>query len=213
MEVLAMPYVIRPPVRKMSLAGVLAAVVLCMLLAPAASRADTTSTAQCPNVNLLNPFGIFGDGANYTPVANGDFENGLGDWSVYGGNVVSGNEPYNIGNSTDSNSLSIQSGGKAVSPAFCVDTGYPYFRFFARNQNGFSSLMKVKARWTVGDQTVEETLGYLLGGNYKSWSVSDLLPLCDRVDLQNGTQQVRLVFMSLTGNWQIDDIYIDPYRR
>ena len=108
-----MPYVIRPPVRKMSLAGVLAAVVLCMLLAPAASKADVTST-QCPDVSLLNPFGIFGDFANYTPVANGDFENGLGDWSVYGGNVVSGNEPYNIGNSTDSNSLLIQPGGKAV---------------------------------------------------------------------------------------------------
>ena len=208
-----MPYVIRPPVRKMSLAGVLAAVALCMLLAPAASRADTTSSGQCPDVNLLNPFGIFGDLANYTPVANGNFENGLGDWSVYGGNVVSGNEPYYIGNSSDSNSLLVQNGGKAVSSAFCVDTGYPYFRFFARNQNGSSSLMKVKARWTVGDVPVEETLGYLYGGSYKYWSVSDLLPLCDRVDLQNGTQQVRLVFMSLSGSWQIDDVYIDPYRR
>jgi hypothetical protein len=198
----------------MSLAGALVAVVLCLLLAPAMSKADTTSSSQCPDVSLSNPFGIFGDLANYTPVADGHFENGTGDWSLYGStSVVPVNEPYFIRSSSDSNSLQIGSGAKAVSSAFCVDTGYPYFRFFARNPSGGFGTLKVKARWTVGDYQQEETLGYLWGASYRSWSVSDLLPLCDRIDLQNGTQNVRLVFQSLSGTWQIDDVLIDPYRR
>jgi hypothetical protein len=198
----------------MSLAGALVAVVLCLLLAPAMSKADTTSNAQCPDVSLANSFSIFGDLANYTPVADGHFENGLGDWSVSGSaSVVPVNEPYYIRSGGDSNSLQIRDGAKAVSSAFCVDTGYPYFRFFARNPSGGFGTLKVKARWTVGDTQQEETLGYLWGASYRSWSVSDMLPLCDRIDLQNGTQTVRLTFQSLSGNWQIDDVYIDPYRR
>jgi hypothetical protein len=216
-----MPYVIRPPVRRMSLIGAIFSVLLCMLLAPALSKADTTSTstAQCPDVSLANTFSTFGDLANYTPVADGHFENGLGGWSVFGGGYIAGgNEPWYIRSLTDSSNLTIKDGGPAadggaVSPAFCVDTGYPYFRFFARNPGRGEGTLQVNARWTVGQTQYEEALGTLYGGSYKSWAVSTLLPLADRIDLQNGTQNVQLVFKATKGTWQIDDVYIDPYRR
>ena len=216
-----MPYVIRPPVRKMSLAGALAMILLCALATASPSRADYSTDAVgatapgCGPVALSNPFSIFGDYADYSIVDDGHFESGVGGWSLYGAGIVNGNESFRVRSASDSKSLSISTWGKAVSGAFCVDTNYPHFRFFAQHSDGPIGLLLVRARWTAGDGLHEESLALLRGSQYRSWGATEMLPLAEKVALSEsgGTQSVRLVFIPLAGSWQIDDVYIDPYRR
>ena len=75
--------------------------------------------------------------------------------------------------------------------------------------------MWVRARWTEEDDVDYETLGFLAGSDHRSWSPTEMLPLAERLRLtdRSRTQHVRLVFTPLVGTWQIDDVYIDPYRR
>jgi hypothetical protein len=221
MEVLAMPYVIRPPVRKLQAAAFLAVALICALMVPALARADdddddsSYSLSACGPVQVSNPFSIFGDYADYSLVEDGHFESGHGDWSRSGAYVVSGNESYYVRSAADDSSLSIRSWGRATSPRFCVDTNYPHFRFFARHSAGTYGLLWVRARWTEDDDVESATLGFLSGSDFVSWAPTEMLPLAEKLDLtdRRRTQHIKLVFTSLAGTWQIDDVYVDPYRR
>lgn len=213
-----MPYVIRPPVRKMSLAGALAFVAICTLLGPSAARADdddsSYSRSACGPVAVSNPFSIFGDYLDYTLVDGGDFESGADDWSLNRAGLVDGNESYYVGGDADTSSLRIGMFGKATSRPFCVDYRYPHFRFFARSEGPYGLLL-VRARWTEDDDVEHETLGILAGSDHRSWSPTEMLPLAEVLRLTDRmeTQHVRLVFTPLLGSWLIDDVYVDPYRR
>jgi hypothetical protein len=211
-----MPYVIRPPVRKMSLAGALAFIALCTLLAPSPARAEhrDRNRSVCGPVEVSNPFSVFGDHLDYSLVDGGDFESDADGWSLSRARVVSGNESYYVGGAEDTSSLSIGMFGKAASPSFCVDYRYPHFRFFAQSE-GPHGLLLVRARWTDDDDVEHESLGLLAGSDFQSWAPTDMLPLARRLRLtdRRRTQHVRLVFTSLLGSWQIDDVYVDPYRR
>ena len=70
-----------------------------------------------------------------TACPGGSFESGTNGWSLTGASVVAGNEPWKVGGSADSKSLSAPR-GQAVSPAFCVGIEHPTFRFFARRTSG-----------------------------------------------------------------------------
>ena len=101
-----MPYVIRPPVRRMWVAGLAAALATLALMAPASSKADTLA---CDLPTLSNPFAAFGDVDSYVLVPDGGFEAGASGWSLSSGaDVVSGNENSYVGSSSDSSSLSIK---------------------------------------------------------------------------------------------------------
>ena len=217
-----MPYVIRPPVRKMSLALAFAAAVICSVLVPTFAQADDDDggsygsyESRCPDISVSTPFSIFGDLSDYALVDGGDFESGVESWSLSRASVVSGNESYYVGGTGHGKALSIQPFGKATSSRLCVDYRYPHFRFFARHTDGPFGLLIVRARWTEGDDTEYATLGLLGSSGYASWSPTNLLPLAERLSLtdRNGTQHIRLVFTPLAGTWEIDDVYVDPYRR
>lgn len=213
-----MPYVIRPPVRKMSLAGALAFVAICTLLAPSPARADygdSSYSSACGPVPISHPFSVFGDFSDYTLIDGGNFETDADGWSLSRAGIVSGNESYYVGGEADTSSLRIGMFGKATSRRFCVDYRYPHFRFFAKLAEGSHGLLLVGARWTEGDDVGYATLGILAGSDHRSWAPTEMLPLADLLRLtdQGRTQHVRLVFTSLLGSWQIDDVYVDPYRR
>src|SRR4051794_25094196 len=83
--------------------------------APAASAGLLVSSAQsCASEQFSQPFGKWGDKANYTPVPGGAFESGQKAWTLSGGaKVATGNESYKVRSSTDSQSLYIPAGGVA----------------------------------------------------------------------------------------------------
>lgn len=207
-----MPYVIRPPLPKSRVAGLIGAAALAFCALPA------VADAACPTTPTTKAFQRFGDTADYSLVSNGHFESGTSGWSLTKSSVVTGNESYKVRSSSDSKSLAIQPTGVAVSPAFCVGVEHPSFRFFGRRTSGTWGVLNVKLRWTGSDGRTNETVvGSLSGDPYKSWQPTPSLPLATTLPLsQSGqTASVRLVFdpEDYGGAWTIDDVYVDPYRR
>jgi hypothetical protein len=206
----------------MALAGA-AAVALFMLLAPASSQARDPDPSSCDPTAVTDPFAIFGDPSDYSLVQGGDFESGAAGWSLDDAQIVSGNESYYVNGESDSSSLLINRHGRAVSPSFCVDTSYPHLRFFARSLDRPQGQLTVRARWHSGNRMKERTLGTvkidkkLSAINFDTWRASEQVPLASKVDVNRpgDTGIVQLVFTTSgdSGDWLIDDVYVDPYRR
>jgi hypothetical protein len=188
------------------------------IAAPAANAGLLVSTAEsCDTQQFSNPFSRWGDGADYTPVPGGDFEVGSKGWTLSGGaKLVSGNETYKVGGSTDARSLQIPAGGVATSPAMCVGLTEPTIRWFQKQ----SSLLGLTGAMTVSVLT-ETSLGLVVetpvgaGLLNTSWSPSltgviltNLLPL-----LPDNKTAVAFRFRAVTGTWTVDDVYVDPYQR
>jgi hypothetical protein len=184
--------------------------------APASAGLLVSTARNCAANTLTQPFAGFGDRAWYTSVPGGSFESGGAAWTLSGGaKIVSGNEPWNVGARTDSRSLSLPAGATATSPAMCVGLGEPTLRYFAKA----SSLLGLTGAMTV-DVLTETSLGLVVpvpllpGLLTNSWRpslttpvIANLLPL-----LPGQKTAVAFRFHALTGNWGLDDIYVDPYK-
>jgi hypothetical protein len=204
-----MPIVLQPRVRR-RLGRLAALTVAAMFAVPAAAFASS-----CPAQATTTPFTQWGDTASYFSVADGNFESPLSGsgWIVAGGQRTPGNEPFYVGSSSDSHSLTIEGERTAVSPAFCIDDSMPYFRFFA---HALGSIGELQVRLLV--QTATGPLSLPIGqalnltaGSMANWGPTGQLNLADNATGQSALG--RLVFR-VTGraSWQIDDIYVDPYR-
>ena len=210
-----MPYVIRR-LRKMSTNIALAGAALSLLMAfTAVAEADA---AGCRKAQSSQVFSRFGDLSYYTLLSGGSFESGTTGWSLTGASVVAGNESYFIGGATHTRSLRIAAPGEVVGPSFCADSERPHFRFFAKRVSGSTGQLNVKLRW-VNDsrQVVYSSVATLNLADYPAWKPTPNLALATRLALNavDQTRTVQLVF-DVTGSdavWQIDDVYIDPYRR
>jgi hypothetical protein len=180
------------------------------------------ASAGCPSAPLSQPFAQFGDNANYTLAPGGAFEGGVAGWTAPAGllglgqtaaTVGSGNESYNLVPGT--HSLSVPANGTAVSPWFCISSEYPTFRFFARQPGGASSSpLSVSLRWlNVLGVVVDTSAGSLNGTS--AWAPSPTMKLGNSVALwmPGSTLQVQLVYHAGAGSYQVDDVYLDPYRR
>ena len=185
--------------------------------APASAGILTASERDCGDETLTQPFAQFGDRANYKLVRNGSFETGTGGWTLVGGaKVVSGNEPWKVGGSDDGKSLVLPAGSTAISPVSCVGLAEPTMRFFVKKNRapllGISTLaVSVYVKTSLG-VTVPVPVGVVLAnGQWKPTPpmliVANLLPL-----LPGDRTPVAFQFTPLLGDWQIDDVYVDPYR-
>jgi hypothetical protein len=205
-----MPYVMDwPPKRVLAVA----LVGLAMLIAAPVASADSGS---CPVPPSSPVFSQFGDGASYALVPGGNFEGSTAGWTLNGASVVSGNEPWYVGDSSDSQSLNIPAGGEAVSPSFCVTNAFPNWRLFAlANPNQWwHSGLRVSIQWTdENGNSGQVPVTYLPSDSFGQWEPTRSLLL--GALLQDGTtMQARLVFDAGSGgSWNIDDVYVDPYAK
>ena len=172
--------------------------------------------AACPTAPTTKAFSQFGDTADYSLAPNGAFETGSTGWSLSGASLANGNETYMVHGSADSKSLAITPTGRAVSPAFCVDTTKPTFRLFAKRTSGTWGVLSVRLRFKDSTGATNETVvGSIDTGT--SWAPSASLNLAQPLGLWNSGQtlSVQLVFdpEDYGGAWAIDDIYIDPYKK
>lgn len=190
------------------------------IAAPAANAGVLVASAGgCPTHTLTQPFAPWGDGNSYFLAPGGAFENGDPAWALAGGaKVVSGNEPFQVNGSNDSHSLYLPQGATATSPTVCVGITSPSIRWFAKEQ---ASLLGITGAVTV-DVLFEDSLGNVIsapvagaGALNTSWSPSlpgvvtaSLLPL-----LPGQQTPVEFRFRALSGNWSIDDVYVDPLQR
>jgi len=199
--------------------ALVAAIATTALAAPAANAGLLVSSAEsCDTQTYSKPFAKWLDYMTYTPVPGGSFEAGAKPWTLSGSRVVSGNETHYVNSRNDTRSLSIPQGNSATSPAMCVGLDEPTLRFFAKQGGGLlgtaTSTMAVTVEFeTSAGLIVSAPVGVVAANS--GWQpslpmlvVANLLPL-----MPDDTTAVRFRFTAVTGNWQIDDVYVDPYRR
>jgi hypothetical protein len=170
------------------------------------AHAGLVSFSSCDNSQLSQPFSQWGDFDYYKLAPGGD--GSLGGWSLEGGaQRVSGGEPWNVSGSA-SNSLSLPAGSTATSPQTCVNAAYPTFRLFDLSGTpGSSAAVSV----VYNGQSIP--VGVLTAGT--SWSPTlPMTTLSAIPGLTNGgTANVSLQFTGVSGNVQVDDVFVDPWGR
>jgi hypothetical protein len=195
------------------LAGLCAVFTACFaLVGVAGATADSSGGSDCSPA-LSQPFLPWLDPGNYFLAPGGNFESGAGGWSLAGASVVSGNEPWKVGGGSDSHSLRVPSGAHATAPATCIGLADPTVRFFARNTAplGLGTLV-VTADVSAAGLDVRVPVGVVTGGS--SFEPTLPLPLLANLTspLPGSTGTVTLEFTALGGSWQIDDVYVDPFK-
>lgn len=168
---------------------------------PAAAQASLINLNTCNTSSLSQPFAPWGDNASYELAPAGDFESS--GWHLYGdAAVVPGSEPFAATGTLGQSSLSLPAGSSATSPLTCVDAAYPTVRMFV----GGTGTAAVSVVWNG----VPIPAGVAVAGG--SWTPT--LPMVTQSAilglLSGGTAQVTIAVTALTGNPQIDDVFIDP---
>jgi hypothetical protein len=201
-------------IRRVTLAAITAVAMTGAIAAPANAGILTASADDCGDESLSQPFAVFGDQHQYKLVQGGSFEGTLEDWTVIGGaKVVSGNEPWKVGGSEDGKSLVLPAGSSVITPPACVGLQEPTLRFFAKKNRGLLSTLAVSVyvKTSLG-LVVPVPVGVVTGGG--QWKptpqmliVANLLPL-----LPGDRTPVAFQFTPLLGDWQIDDVFVDPMK-
>jgi hypothetical protein len=184
-------------------------------LVPATAQAKRTHAPRthgvaCQSSKVFQ--GIDGDSRLYTLVSQGALE-AAGGWSLVGGAALAdGNESEFVHDQGDSKSLALPQGSSATTRLRCIGRAFPTFRFFARNTGDAASTLRVDAAFRRNGRVRTVTLGHVSAG--AAWTASEPLVLGAGSALRSQVNgQVRLTFTPEgAGAWQIDDVYVDPYR-
>ena len=175
-----------------------------------------SAAASCPAQPASTPFQQWGDTNSYFLVPGGSLEGTLDDigWNLSNASLSQGNEPFSVGGPGDGQSLTINGGGSATTPFFCVDNSMAAMRFFAQ-QTAPSSDLQVEAVVRTRHGEVVKPIGHLTDGSTPWWAPTD--------PIDPGAGQLpawRTIMVALrfevpsadSSSWQIDDVYVDPYR-
>lgn len=183
---------------------------LAILALPGPVQAST----GCPERPLDRTFLPWLDPAWYTQAPNGGFESGSG-WTLErGAVVVDGSSPFLVGGSEDARSLALPAGSSATSSAMCIGVEHPTLRFFARNTGDPTSVLTVSVvfRDLLG---VRRSLPVGFVTARSSWAPTPIVPVVVNLLSALGDQQVAFRFTAADGRgeWTIDDVYVDPYKK
>jgi hypothetical protein len=188
-------------------------VVLLGLLAGLGGTQNAVAASGCPG-SLTTPFSGFGDTNQYMQAPGGSFEGSLSGWTLSGGSkITSGNEPFYVTSKKDSHSLTIPAGGSATTPPICLTVTSPLARFFAKGGNA-SSPLNVEVLQTTFLGAYQLPLAQLAASS--TWTATPQIYLYSNLTAlasPSGTVNVQLRFSNPgTASWQIDDVYVDPWK-
>jgi hypothetical protein len=192
--------------RRIGLAGILAFAAL------ASAGPSAALAAGCPSQPLSQTFLPWLDVAWYVPAPDGGFEGGAEDWSLNGGaTLVDGNNPYLSGE----RALALPGGASATTAPMCIGVEHPTIRLFARNTGAPSSSLAVSVVFSDPLLGVTRSLPVGLIGAGDAWSPTPVLPVVVNLLSLLGDQQASFRFTALDdrGEWTIDDVYVDPYKK
>lgn len=151
-------------------------------------------------------FSSWGDPRAYVLGPDGGFEAGGVGWTFEGGaEVVAGNETSYLNDTSDSQSLALPQGSSATSPSFCIGQETPFARAMARNSGGALRVETIFPGLGVVRQTVI--------GKRTEWSPTRPLLLGGGLAAAAGANSAQIRLKPLSGSWQVDDFYIDPFAR
>ena len=187
------------------------------LLAPAGTASAgllSQSAGPCPSYPLSQPFAKWLDPMNYTLAPGGAFESSAGLTLTGGARIVSGNEPNYLNSTTDKSSVLIPRGGTVTTGPICVGLDKPTIRFFAKRPSfALLPLLTVEGVFTTrsGGTASLPMVGVPLAGN--SWSPQLPFVTTGAVLELGDTTMMRFRIRAVSGDWQVDDLYVDPWRR
>jgi hypothetical protein len=182
---------------------------------PAAERGDGTAAgrAGCDG-EATHPFLRWLDPAAYVRAPGGDFEGPSG-WDLAGrAAVVRGNEPFRVGGRHHSFSLLLRDGASATTPPVCVGLLHPTLRFFATGGAG-RSWLRVEVVYRTLAGPASHVVAVL--PPRARWSPTLPLPFLANAlgltALDAPTTTVKFRFTATGGApWQVDDVYVDPWK-
>lgn len=186
-------------------------------VALAATAFSATAAQACNYTGAEQVFSPWGDQHSYVLAPDGGFEAGGQGWLLGGGaTTVAGNESFYLNGAGDSRSLSLPAGSVAVSPSICMSIDTPIIRLFARNTGDPSSGLRVEATYTLLGLLRTKAISTVYAG--PDWAPSQQLSTVLSLSTVVGTLvpssiQVRIAPVGSGGNWQIDDLYVDPFAR
>jgi hypothetical protein len=211
-----MPYMVRP--RRFPSSALATCVALLVLGAGSAQAAKSkesslltlTQASQCVEPTLTQPFLYEGDSHYYTltPGQAPDNFGGSG-WVLSGGASI---KKTTLQDGSTGSVLDLPSGAKAVSPNFCITSEYPTARPVVRNVVGSSGVFFYVSYFGTSTWEDPKNTGQFHGSG-SQWTVPP--PINMQPENVLGWQIVRLTLVGggTTSDYQLYNLYIDPYRR
>jgi hypothetical protein len=180
-----------------------------------------TGVCDWMDATLPTPFTPWNDFGQYFLLSGGDFEGDLSGWTLSdGAAVVAGNESYQIGSPTDDQSLLLPPGSSVTTPEVCVTAQSPDLRVALMSTGRKDPKLEIDLNFTddKGNPRTQK-LKDLRGDS--DWAFTDPLKFLGPVNnvlKRNGQTVVSFTFVPKTKKddpntlWQIDDLYVDPYK-
>lgn len=180
------------------------------LAGAAATGAPATASWTCPEQRYVQPFLPWLDPARYVLLHNGSLESTYG-WQLAGdAKLVTGNEPWRVNRSSDVRSLSLPAGASAISPALCVTLFHPTLRLFGTNSGAAGATLKIEAITEIAGFRIAAPVGLLTAAGWQP-----TVPLAFLENLASpvtGAVRFRFTAAGAGGRFQIDDVYVDPFK-
>lgn len=171
-------------------------VAVCALLATAFFAA---SAHACTYEKGETAFSSYGDPRSYVLVSGGDFASGGAGWTLEGGATVA------------SGALSLPAGSSAVSPSICVSKETPFLRSMARDSGVPGAKLQVEVLY----EGLEAAHNRVVAGDKdEAWDPTH--PLAQNYGLAtlgDSDTSVRVRITAVGGDWEVDDVYVDPFAR
>jgi hypothetical protein len=184
------------------------------LTAAPAGAATGPSPGGCPYVPTVQPFAPWQDYDNYFLAPDGDIEAGARGWALSGGaGAVEGNNSFVVGKRTDHRSLRMPVGASATTAPICIGLEHKTMRFFGTSAK--TGTLAVEALYTKrGDkQATAVNLGTVTGTGTWAPSAALAMRVNELAGAYGNALPVSLRFtVRGTSPWQIDDVYVDPFR-
>lgn len=162
------------------------------------SACFAASAQACSYEKSETVFSPYGDPRAYVLVPGGDFASGAG-WTLEGGATVA------------SGALSLPAGSSAVSPSICVSKETPFLRSMARDSGVAGAKLKVELLYE-GLEAAQSRV--VAGDKDEAWDPTH--PLAQNYGLATlggADSSVRVRITAVGGDWEVDDVYVDPFAR
>ncbi|MDX6480084.1 MAG: hypothetical protein QOG85_594 [Gaiellaceae bacterium] len=193
------------------------AVVAAAAVGASAAKAPVAQAALgCTYPSMAPVFLRWLDPSSYFLAPGANFENGLGGWTASGGaGVVSGNETYNVGG-PGSQSLALPTtSAVATTPTFCVSVDAPTLRLLVKNNGMSDGQLAVYMNFQDANGKLQQVKVAALKPGNTSWNLTAPIVFAQYLSLpilKSGYANVSFTFKpnDTHGNWQIDDMYVDP---
>lgn len=191
--------------------------ILAMVAVLVAVAFPAAGAEACPYSGAEQVFEPWGDSSSYVLAPDGGFEAGGSGWSLGGGaTATGGNESFYLNDAGDTKSLALPAGSSAVSPPVCMSIDTPHFRLLARNTGDPSAGLRVEATYRLLGLVRTKAVSTVKAG--PNWAPSQQLSTVLTLSTIVGTLipsaiQIKITPVGGGGNWQVDDLYIDPFAR